>query len=534
MVFDNEKKKFFSKFLKKNKKIIFKKENNFSTLIIDRGRFLAALQSSLFASIKNKKNSHNVYTLISNPKNEDLINFYKSFGENRIFKLRSNFIYTIFYTIISLFISLINFVKVKIKGIQWFIENFRVNKIILGDLIYDSHIRFDHKYISFNPNISFFKVLLVSVFKCLMINHFLKKLNVKTIIISQDLMATNGGIAVRLGNKNNIKVIEPACNYKRNHYFIVHTKNNFKYGVDNFYYNNLKFNKIKFNKLRFSEKKINTFLKRRLEGKIEVNYTGIIDLMNANKSKKIFNKKDLLNQLKVKNRKINKIYLFAPHAFSDAPHGQGKEILFRDYYSHCKETLNFIKNNNFKNSLWIVRPHPTRIKYGEKKIFNDLFKKEIGKKNKQIKLCPDQINTLSLLNICDHVVTLKGTIAIEFASYGKKAITCATTPYSKMGVTLEANTKSKYFKNIIKTHKGNSFISKKQKKIAQKILYSMETFTPSNMIGNSKILTKELMRRLSSPSKDLDHELFSSETIKKLEIYGFNNDSYYNDLYKLL
>ena len=158
MVFNNKKKKFFTKFLEKNKKIIFKKDNNYSTLIIDRGRFLAALQSSLFASIKNKKNNQNVYTLISNPKNENLINFYKSFGENRVFKLRSDFIYTIIYTFISLLISLTNFVKVKIKGIQWFIENFRVNKIILGDLIYDSHIRFGHKYIRFNPDISFLKV----------------------------------------------------------------------------------------------------------------------------------------------------------------------------------------------------------------------------------------------------------------------------------------------------------------------------------------------------------------------------------------
>ena len=95
--------------------------------------------------------------------------------------------------------------------------------------------------------------------------------------------------------------------------------------------------------------------------------------MNANKSKKVFNKKDLLKLLKMKKQRIDKIYLFAPHAFSDAPHGQGKEILFRDYYTHCKETLNFIRRNNFKNCLWLIRPHPTRRKYGEIKICYKLF-----------------------------------------------------------------------------------------------------------------------------------------------------------------
>ena len=534
MFFNKRKKIFFDTFVKYNKKIIFKKKNKYSTLIIDRGRFLPALQTSVFASIKNKKNNHNIYTLITNPKNKYLINFYKSFGENNIFNIRESFFYTIFYTVISFIISIVNILKIKKKGIQWFIKNFRVNKILLGDLVYDSYIRFDHKYIRFKANVGFFKVLLVSVFKCLMINHYLQKLQVKTIIISQDLMATNGGIAIRLGNKKNIQVIEPACNFKRNHYFIEHTESNFKYGVDNFYYNNLKFNKKKFDKLYFSEKKINIFLKNSLEGKIEVNYTGIIDLMNANKSKKLFNRNYLLKQLRIKNKKIDKIFLFAPHAFSDAPHGQGKEILFIDYYNHCKETLTFIKENAFKNSLCIVRPHPTRIKYGEKEIFDNLFNKIIGNTSNHVKLCPDHINTLSLLKICDHVVTLKGTIAIEFASYGKKAITCATTPFSKMGVTLEASTKLKYFENILKTCNGNSFITKKQKKIAQKILYAMEIFTPSNMIGESKILTKELMRKLSSPMKDQDHELFSEKVIKKLRKNVFTDDKYYEDLYKLL
>ena len=79
MFFSKRKKNFFDTFIKYNKKIIFKKKNKYSTLIIDRGRFLPALQTSVFASIKNKKNNHNIYTLITNSKNKYLINFYKSF-----------------------------------------------------------------------------------------------------------------------------------------------------------------------------------------------------------------------------------------------------------------------------------------------------------------------------------------------------------------------------------------------------------------------------------------------------------------------
>jgi len=528
------KKKIFETFIKHNKKIIFKKKGKYSTLIVDRGRFLPALQCSIFASVKNEKNNHNIYTLISNPKNNRLVSFYKSFGENNILNLRQNKLIMFYFFLVGLIPSIIYFFKLKKKGIEWFINNYKINNIILGDLVYDSFIRYEHKYVNFKSNLGFFKIIFFSAFKCLVINYYLKKLNVKTILIGQDLLVTNGAIALRLGNKNNIKVIEPACNFRRKHYFIIHSKKNFKYGVDNFYYNFLSINKYSFQKLNFTEKKIQGFLKKRLNGSIEVNYTGIIDLMNANKSKKKFNKKDLFKILNIKNKKIEKIYLFAPHAFSDAPHGQGKEIIFRDYYSHCKETLEFLKKNDFKNSLWIIRPHPTRVKYGEKKIFDDLFNDVIGKNNEKIKLCPDEINTYSLLDICDFVVTLKGTIAIEFASFGKKAITCSTTPFSKMGVTVESKTKFDYFKNIINTHKGRSSISKKQTKIAQKILYTMETSTPSNIIGESKILSKELMRKLSNTSTDQDSELFSNDTVRRIKLFGYKHDNYFKDLYKLL
>jgi hypothetical protein len=524
----------YSKFLRFNKKIIFKKKSKISTLVIDRGRFLSSLQASICASVKNKKNNHNIFTLISDPKNIKIIKFYKSFGENNLIYIRDGFFIVTYLTIISIIIGLYNFCKTKLFGISWFIENSKVINIKLGDLIYDSYIRHNHKYVDLKIGIKFLQVLIISTFKCLKISYLINKYNVKSLIINQDVMATNGAIAIRIGIKNNIKVIEPACNFKRSHYFIEHNKKNLKMGVDNFYLNYLRYNKKNFSTLKLTKKKIDIFLKKRLQGKIEVNYTGIIDLMNANKSPKIFSKKYLLKKLNVKEKYIDKIFLFAPHAFSDAPHGQGKNILFLDYYDHCKQTLQFIKKNKLKNILWVVRPHPTRIKYGEKKIFDNLFEEIIGHNDDRIKLCPDYINTLSLIEICDLVVTLKGTISIEFPCYGKKSITCSTTPFSYLGVTSEANSKKNYFEKIKRAGKEKTSVTTKQKKIAQKVLYTMENAIPSNSIGSSKILTKDLMRKMSSPLKDQDYALFCPEVIEKLRIYGFNNDNYYRDLYKIL
>ena len=230
----------YSKFLRFNKKIIFKKKSKISTLVIDRGRFLSSLQASICASVKNKKNNHNIFTLISDPKNIKIIKFYKSFGENNLIYIRDGFFIVTYLTIISIIIGLYNFCKTKLFGISWFIENSKVINIKLGDLIYDSYIRHNHKYVDLKIGIKFLQVLIISTFKCLKISYLINKYNVKSLIINQDVMATNGAIAIRIGIKNNIKVIEPACNFKRSHYFIEHNKKNLKMGVDNFYLNYLK------------------------------------------------------------------------------------------------------------------------------------------------------------------------------------------------------------------------------------------------------------------------------------------------------
>ena len=54
------------------------------------------------------------------------------------------------------------------------------------------------------------------------------------------------------------------------------------------------------------------------------------------------------------------------------------------------------------------------------------------------------------------MVTLKGTIAIEFLPNGKHALTCSTT-YAKLNIMNEAKTKKEYFKKI----KQLSFVTKK-------------------------------------------------------------------------
>ena len=89
-----------------------------------------------------------------------------------------------------------------------------------------------------------------------------------------------------------------------------------------------------------------------------------------------------------------KIILIAPHAFSDAPHINGK-LIFKDYYTQFIETLNFIKKiENKNNFLWIIKQHPGNFLYHEQEIFKEIVLNYVSEK---VILCPDKVNTNNLI-----------------------------------------------------------------------------------------------------------------------------------------
>ena len=165
--------------------------------------------------------------------------------------------------------------------------------------------------------------------------------------------------------------------------------------------------------------------------------------------------------MKIK-KKIKKIVLIAPHAFSDAYHVEGS-ALFLDYYEQLRETLIFIKKKKIQHILWVVRPHPTSSYYNEQGIVKRLVN-EIN--DQRIVICPKNISTREILNLSDAVITSRGTIGMEAASCGKFVINEGSSIYSGLGFSLDPKNKKEYFnsiKNIInikKLKKQDIFIAK--------------------------------------------------------------------------
>ena len=124
------------------------KNTNNSILVIDRGNIDPIIRSSLVAQILNKIKNLNVSVLTE--KNKDWVfNVYRGFGiKNFIRPIKLNKIFN--YPLIGikfLFIFFKENLNVLLFDFRWMIDNFKVLDIQVGDLIYDSYVRYNHKFL---------------------------------------------------------------------------------------------------------------------------------------------------------------------------------------------------------------------------------------------------------------------------------------------------------------------------------------------------------------------------------------------------
>ena len=518
--------KNFLRFTKINKKIIFEKKNKKIALIIDRGRMGSAIYSTLLSGSLNKKYNCNINVYTSN-NNSDIIKLYKSFGIKKI--ISSSFFSSLLKNFFSLINSiLITLLSIKIfffKNFEWFIKNFKYEGILIGDLIYDTYIRKKHRFINPKKDIYFLFIICATIYKINKILSFLNKKKIKFIIVSTNTFANYDSLFIRIGLKKKINVLEMLHS---NDYVGILKYNNkkLKYGIRNIK-NDENQKKLLF-KLKKNTNYLNKFYKKRLNNKVQLKYTNNFDIKHANPNNLIISKNQFLKKFNLESEKFRKLVLFAPHAFSDAPHGAGYDLIFNDFYTFFTETCNQIIKNNNNQILWIIRPHPSSDLYGEENIIeNYLIKKNL---EKNIVLCPKYISTRNLIEICDTVITCKGTIGLEFAAFGKKPITCSYPPYSGFKISEDATSKKKFFKIINNIHLNNFKLPDRKKILAQKILYFLETELSAKKLKQSKNL-KDILININQNKSDSYWKELRHRIIKNR---WFINDNLYKSLIKII
>ena len=512
--------KNFVNFLKINKKINFKK-NQFKIIVFDRQRIVPSILCSIFSIALAQKNSSNIL-IVTNSPNTIYTKIYKSFGITEFyFKFFSNF-RIILNSFLETFFGII---QIKKNGFEWFVKNFKLNNISFGDLIYDLYIRFDKSYLNPRIDLKFLRIFFIAIVKIKIIYKLLDEKKPKLIISPGGGYATVTGIASRIASNLNIKIISPYLDKKNNISFINSQDQNCMTlpGGDIKRINK----KILLAKLKnIPNKKIEKFIKDRMNAKVVTNTTNILDLEQLNKKNLYFSRQNIIEKL-FNKKKLDKLILIAPHAFSDCPHMVG-DIFFKDYYNQVYETLHFINKLNFKNIGWIVRPHPGSKRYGESGIIEKIVK---NLNNDNIKLCVKSITPDNLSKICDNVITCTGTVGLEFATQGKFSINAGIPYYSNLDFSKDHKDKKHIFntiKNIIKI-KG---LNKKQILLAKKTLFYFEYFDKGISLKKSKIIDKSV---ITESAKSANREtIFCKKLIINLKKFNFENDEMFKSIKNLI
>jgi hypothetical protein len=212
-------------------------------------------------------------------------------------------------------------------------------------------------------------------------------------------------------------------------------------------------------------------LKKRFEGSIEQ-----IDVQLAFKDKAVYDKDQLKELLGIVND-FPCVCIFA-HVFSDAPHCS-ESTLFQDYYLWLVETLACIVD--IKTINWIIKSHPSAKLYGEDNAIAEMIR---SCKSNHIFLLPSECSTSSIVNIADVILTVQGTVGIEFSCLGIPVVITGKAFYSGFGFTIEPTSKEEYFKCLRNIAKINR-LSNIQISVAKEVYlcYKMISLLNSNLIS---------------------------------------------------
>tara|TARA_Y100000816_G_scaffold69831_1_gene46728 strand:+ start:1289 stop:2869 length:1581 start_codon:yes stop_codon:yes gene_type:complete len=447
--------KLINSFEKLNKFKIEKHDTEKNILLIDRNLPEPNLLSAYFSYILNKKYKYNIFLLTNQGRDNQLNKIYKSFKIQNVFyiNIKQN---TLKFLILikSVLCFILSFLEIIFGSRTKFIKNFKIQGIYFGDIIYDHFIRQNNQYERNNLiSFSFFKLLFITLYKFFYINELISKHKFNYIISNTHTYASNSAIAMRIALQKNIKVINILSSrirvYKKLYqsfrselFFDVEEMKDLK-SID-----------------RNWNKKLDIYFNKRFEGKIK--HHNVIDAYS--------NKKRDIGNIFPKN-KFKKVILFAPHAFPDANHAFGK-LIFDSYYHQFLKTLEIAKKT--KEFLWIVKNHPTnhkfksdKYKFGEEEIVLNKLKTI---KNENIFYCPSNLSTKSLIEFSDLIITGRGSIGLETAILGKKALLCGEHFYSNKGITFDPKNIDEY-ENIICKKKNKTKLSKSKILLAKKLFY---------------------------------------------------------------
>lgn len=444
------KNKSFIDFLKSNTNF-WEKQNNKrkfdKSILITNNLSHPAYTSSEIIIGKNLMTIHNADGIaLINQFDIKSKKIFKSYGINKIFYLNNlNFILRLKYFLKS-FNTLIN-----TKNIDDLLK-IKINDIDYGKIIYDHCVRFS----GIGTIDKVLDIFYSYLFKCFLIEH-----QVNYILNQNDIVAT---VQTERQFIPGAVLFQSALVNKKKVYSRIGASN--KFCVVKYDDLNDKFrSRYKFSKKLFEEINIKIGEKARKEGEkiIIERFRGInekqvfhefFDGPDFRKQKIIntidkvhFTKKELCDQLGWNIEKpINVIFS------SDLTDGifDQRWSIFRDRLTMLRETLKIAAN--ISNVNWIVKPHPNDLLHKVITSTSSEFEKICENKN-HVKLIPNNVSISSLPKIVNLAVTINGSVASEYPSFGVPTVVSAEAICSNFGFNITPKNYNEYASVLKNSHK---------------------------------------------------------------------------------
>jgi Capsule polysaccharide biosynthesis protein len=142
-----------------------------------------------------------------------------------------------------------------------------------------------------------------------------------------------------------------------------------------------------------------------------------------------------------------------PHLFWDATFFWGDD-LFADYRDWFCQVLRAAAANDRVN--WIVKLHPASVVKDRRDGYTGepaemiAMRETLGTLPKHVAFMPPDspVSTLSLYQIVDYCLTVRGTVGIEAAMYGIPVLTAGTGRYDGYGFTIDSSSREAYLARL--------------------------------------------------------------------------------------
>ena len=503
---------FFKNFWKKKLKEIPLKKNK-NKILIEYYPFYASLIpfSTILYTLLNRSNSEIICYKISLKKRKfsklkDKIKLISPFSYESIYKSFGvkNFIRPNFNEINNLkeekkIKKIFNKIKSKEKLLK-----LRVNKILIGDLLYDSYLR-NNSIATIQLDSKEFENYFRKFLKLFFFwKDYFNKNKINSIITSHQVYEY--GLPSRIAVTKKILCLQASLSFL------------YKFSEKNL---SLNFDQKNYKKtfMKFSKDKKKRYIKlgaQFLINRFNKNYS--FDPRTNSENVTIAFDKSKIIRKKNKHRKIK--VLIASHCLDDAPHVYGN-FLFNDIYEWLEYLFKISKKTNYE---WYVKIHPQNYK----KDYN--LMRDLIKKYPSIKIIKEKTSMNQIINSgITHALSIYGSVGYELPYHGIPVIFANPqyNPFNNFSFNINCKNKKEYENKIMNLKKLKINFNRREIYIYSfmRFLYIFnsffENYYPKSKIYGQKLFTPEIFDQWF---KTLDNKKFIKLT-NKLDKIIFSNKS---------